>query len=205
MNKKYIIYKHQCIENGKVYIGQTCQEVDKRWRDGQGYVHSPRFYSAIIHYGWKNFTHEILEENLNFEEANQREQYWINFYDSTNPNKGYNLTIGGDSHLYTEESKNKMSNSAIKRFSDIDERKKQSERLKKAYEKNSSKWDIIKKPIRCIETGEIFSSTTEAAKWAGIISLSAFGNYFAGRSKSCGRHPETKERLHWERVDIANG
>lgn len=205
MNKKYIIYKHQCIENGKVYIGQTCQEVDKRWRDGQGYVHSPRFYSAIIHYGWKNFTHEILEENLNFEEANQREQYWINFYDSTNPNKGYNLTIGGDSHLYTEESKNKMSNSAIKRFSDIDERKKQSERLKKAYEKNSSKWDIIKKPIRCVETGEIFSSTTEAAKWAGIISLSAFGNYFAGRSKSCGRHPETKERLHWERVDIANG
>lgn len=200
MNKKYCIYKHQCLDNGKVYIGQTCQDVQRRWRDGQGYLKSPRFYSAILNHGWKNFSHEILEDNLTAEQANDREKFWIKYYDSTNPEKGYNLTVGGDSHLYNDESKEKMSHSAIERFSKEDERKAQSERLKKAYEEDSSRWDMIKKPVKCIETGEIFPSTTEAAKWAGIVSLSAFGNYFAGRSKSCGRHPITKERLHWERV-----
>lgn len=200
MEKKYCIYKHECIENHKVYIGQTCQEVDRRWREGEGYSGSPRFYSAIIHYGWKNFTHEIIENNLTKEEANIREQFWIQYYDSTNSDKGYNLTEGGENHLYSNESKEKMSQSAINRFSKAEERQFQSERLKKAYQEDSSRWNVIKKPIKCIETGEIFESTTEAAKWAGIISLSAFGNYFAGRSKSCGRHPITKERLHWERV-----
>lgn len=197
---KYCIYKHECLENHKVYIGQTCQNINRRWRDGEGYKHSPRFYSAILHYGWKNFTHEILEDNLTAEAANEREQYWIKYYDSTNVDKGYNLTDGGDAHLYSEESKEKMSQSAIHRFQEQEERQMQSERLKKAYQIDSSRWDVIKKPIKCLETGEIFSSTTEAAKWAGINSLSAFGNYFAGRSKSCGRHPETKEKLHWERL-----
>ena len=203
--KKYCIYKHTCINNNKVYIGQTCQTTERRWRDGEGYKKSPRFYSAIMCHGWDSFTHEIIEDNLNAQEANEREQYWIAYYNSTDLNYGYNLTEGGDSHLYTQESRNKMSDKAIKRFSNEDERKKQSERLKAAYKRDSSSWDKIKKPIKCVETGQIFNSTTEAAEWAGIVALSSFGNYFAGRSKSCGRHPITKERLHWERVENQYG
>ena len=91
---KYCIYKHECLENHKVYIGQTCQNINRRWRDGEGYKHSPRFYSAILHYGWKNFTHEILEDNLTAEAANEREQYWIKYYDTYH--NGYNQTMGGE-------------------------------------------------------------------------------------------------------------
>lgn len=201
MNKKiYCIYKHTCKENGQVYIGQTCQNVSKRWNHGEGYIKSPYFYTAIQKYGWDNFLHEILEDGLTSEEANQREQYWIKYYKSNIKGYGYNLTKGGDSHLYNQESKNKMSQKAIDRFSDEEERNKQSERLKEAYKKDSRRWDIIKKPVECLETGEKFQSTTQAAKWAGINALSSFGNYFRGDSKSCGRHPETGERLHWRRL-----
>jgi predicted GIY-YIG superfamily endonuclease len=51
MNKNYCIYKHQCKDNGQIYIGQTCQNVNRRWRDGEGYKGSPYFYAAICVYG----------------------------------------------------------------------------------------------------------------------------------------------------------
>ena len=42
------------------------------------------------------FNFIILEEcssNL----LDEKEKYWIEFYDTTNPEKGYNLTTGGQS------------------------------------------------------------------------------------------------------------
>lgn len=200
MNKEYCIYQHECRINGKIYIGQTCQNVSRRWRNGDGYKQNAYFYSAIKFYGWNNFSHEIIESGLSQKEANEKEQYWIKFYHSNEKNYGYNLTNGGSTQTYSKESKNKMSESAKKRFSDPEEREKQSKRLKEAHKNNNSAWDIKKKPVQCLETGEFFCSTTQAAKWAGIKALSSFGNYFRGASKSCGTHPITGERLHWRRL-----
>jgi group I intron endonuclease len=200
MNKDYCIYKHQCKLNGQIYIGQTCQNISRRWRNGEGYKQNIYFYSAIQKYGWENFTHEILETNLNREEANEKEKYWIKYYKSNQKGYGYNLTDGGENIIYSQLSKDKMSKSAIKRFENTEEREKQSLRLKEAYKQDESRWDIIKKPVECLETGEKFKSTTLAAKWAGIKSLSSFGNYFRGESKSCGKHPLTGKRLHWRRL-----
>lgn len=204
MNKNYCIYKHQCKDNGQIYIGQTCQNVNRRWRDGEGYKGSPYFYAAICTYGQDRFTHEILECGLTAQEANEKEKYYIKYYNSDKKGYGYNLTSGGENKVYNQDSRNKMSESAIKRFDNIEERKKQSERIKAAHKKENNHYDANKKPVRCLETGEIFESTTLAAKQAGINSLSSFGNYFRGTSKSCGRHPETGERLHQERLDNNN-
>ena len=71
--KEYCIYLHRNKINGKVYIGQTCQKPEKRWNYGHGYKNCPRFYSAIVSYGWNNFEHIILENNLNSDEANEKE------------------------------------------------------------------------------------------------------------------------------------
>lgn len=94
MDKTWVIYRHINNINGKSYIGQTCQNPPSlRWRDGKHYA--GYFAQAINKYGWDNFSHEILEEGITTqEEANQRESYWINFYDSFN--NGYNLTLGGE-------------------------------------------------------------------------------------------------------------
>ena len=73
----YTIYMHKNKINGKVYIGQTCQNPIKRWDNGRGYETSSRFYNAILKYGWDNFDHIILYSNLSLEEANIIEEKLI--------------------------------------------------------------------------------------------------------------------------------
>lgn len=92
----YTIYLHKNKINGKVYIGQTSEtDLNRRFRGGSGYKSSPHFYQAIKQYGWENFEHIILENNLNSEEADIRERFWICTFSATNPKYGYNLTEGG--------------------------------------------------------------------------------------------------------------
>lgn len=108
--KNYTVYKHTC-PNGKVYIGITCQKPHRRWNNGNGYK-DQIFYRAIQKYGWNNIKHEILYTNFTLEEANLMEQFLITLYDSTNPEKGYNTTLGGDGslgRLDSEETKRKKS------------------------------------------------------------------------------------------------
>lgn len=105
--KRYIVYIHKNKINGKVYIGQTSDTLERRSRGGQGYRSSPHFYHAIQEYGWEAFDHFILEDNLTSTQADDREKFWIKAFDSTNPNKGYNLTSGGKMTESTKNIKNK--------------------------------------------------------------------------------------------------
>lgn len=109
--KKRCIYLHVNKVNGKVYVGQTIHQDNltrRTYTDGSGYknIHS-KFWRAIQKYGWDNFEHFILEKDIpTLELANEREQYWINFYDSYN--NGYNSTLGGDGtkgRIFTDEEK----------------------------------------------------------------------------------------------------
>ena len=72
--KKWCIYKHTNIINGKSYIGITSLKLSDRWRsDGKGYKHSRCFYNAIQKYGWNNIKHEIIECDLTKEKADKEE------------------------------------------------------------------------------------------------------------------------------------
>ena len=103
----YCIYQHRNKINGKSYIGQTsnysarCQPAN--------YKGCVKFYSAIQKYGWDNFEHFILEDNLTLDQANQKEQEYILKYNSID--EGYNLKTGGLNCEYSEASKQKMSKS----------------------------------------------------------------------------------------------
>lgn len=103
MDKKFCIYCHTNKTNGKKYIGQTCQDVSERWRKGQGYINCPKFYHAIQKYGWDNFEHEILFENLTNEQANDLELKLIAEYNTTNSDFGYNIILGGKNAPRTKE------------------------------------------------------------------------------------------------------
>ena len=93
----WTIYKHTNPINQKCYIGLTNRTPKERWRDGKGYTHKSgqhKFANAIRKYGWDFFTHEILETNIpTLEEANERERYWIKYYDAYA--HGYNMSQGG--------------------------------------------------------------------------------------------------------------
>lgn len=107
--KEFCVYMHTNKINGKVYIGQTCKKPEYRWNEGKGYVGCTYFYNAIQKYGWDNFEHEILYSNLTLEEANEIETKLIAEYNSTDPNKGYNLTTGGKNGKHSETTKKKLS------------------------------------------------------------------------------------------------
>lgn len=98
----YKIYMHKNKINEKVYIGQTKRTLEQRsGSDGRGYKECDRFWNAIQKYGWDNFEHIILEENIpNREMANGREIYYIELYNSTNIDFGYNISSGGTLNEY---------------------------------------------------------------------------------------------------------
>ena len=92
----YTIYAHINKVNGKMYIGQTKQQdLTRRWTGGHGYEGCPRFYRAIKKYGWDSFDHEIWKTGLTKEEADAYEKVYISFFESNNPQKGYNIGTGG--------------------------------------------------------------------------------------------------------------
>ena len=68
-DKKWLVYTHISPSN-KYYIGITSQNVKKRWRNGNGYKDSVKFYNAIKKYGWDDFKHIVLIDKLDRETAN---------------------------------------------------------------------------------------------------------------------------------------
>ena len=96
-----VIYKITNKINHKIYIGQTRVTEPQRWQQHVWYANNcPNRDSlllcyAIRKYGKENFQREIIEECDN-DLLNKREIYWINYYNSTDKNVGYNLTLGGE-------------------------------------------------------------------------------------------------------------
>lgn len=85
----YSLYKHQNVQNGKVYIGISSKNPITRWDEGNGYKSNKEFYSDICLYGWDDgFTHEILLNGLSKSEAKIKECEYILKYDSVRT--GYN-------------------------------------------------------------------------------------------------------------------
>lgn len=115
--KKYLVYIHQNKINGKLYVGITGQNPKNRWGRGSTYKGCIHFYNAIKKYGWDGFDHIIVKSNLPEQCAKTLEKILIKIYDTTNPEKGYNLSEGGDGfagYHHTEESKEKISNAQKK-------------------------------------------------------------------------------------------
>lgn len=105
MNGEYKVYVHINKINGKIYIGQTKQTLEQRSSNGNAYKGSRHFWNAIKKYGWNNFEHVVLIENLSLEMANIIEEYLIKKYDSTNDKIGYNLWFGGNNREVNDETR----------------------------------------------------------------------------------------------------
>lgn len=98
------IYKVTNLINGKIYIGKTLLTVEKRWKEHCEDYKKQRnekrpLYSAMNKYGIENFKVEQIEE-CSDKNINEREVYWIEYYQSFK--QGYNATIGGDGKAYLD-------------------------------------------------------------------------------------------------------
>jgi group I intron endonuclease len=104
------IYKITNLVNGKIYIGQTVQTIERRWLSGHcAASKKPTLLQrAIKKYGKDSFSVEIVEiQPLSLLDV--REIYWIAHYNSSDTGIGYNLTSGGNSNKkISESSRQKM-------------------------------------------------------------------------------------------------
>ena len=97
------IYKITNDINQKVYIGKTERSIEERFKEHCRAYRQERcekrpLYAAMKKYGTEHFHIELVEETDTPEE---REQYWIKFYNSYG-STGYNATMGGDSKKYID-------------------------------------------------------------------------------------------------------
>jgi group I intron endonuclease len=104
MKKTGLIYLATNKVNGKKYVGQTIFKLEKRIK--QHLLMSKRkkigFDRAIAKYGIKNFKWKVVENNCPVKKLNEKEIFYIakfKTYIIKYPDKGYNLTIGGNNNF----------------------------------------------------------------------------------------------------------
>ena len=120
------VYKLTTPSN-KVYIGITCQSLNKRWQNGKGYKRCPAIRKAINKYGWNNIQKEVLYDDLQADEAKALEIKLITEYHSNDKQFGYNLTDGGDGTLgrrFTDEQKKALSEKHKGKIISVEQRQK---------------------------------------------------------------------------------
>lgn len=98
------IYKISNDINNKVYIGKTLTSISERWKKHLSDMDKRKnekrpLYAAMRKYGTSHFYIEEVEQCSN-DIINERECYWIDFYDSYG--NGYNATKGGDGKSYAD-------------------------------------------------------------------------------------------------------
>ena len=167
------IYKVTCLINNKIYIGQTRININERWKQHciSAFLQSHgdynfAFHRAIRKYGKENFKIELIEE-CSLEQLNEREKYWIKYYDSYN--SGYNSTLGGDGqqkYNYDEIVNYYLSHNfslidTCKNFNIYDQVVYMALKSKNIDYKNlnnTTKKTTHNKKILCVETGQIFNT-----------------------------------------------
>ncbi len=185
----FSVYMHVNKINGKRYIGIThYKNPNKRWINGRGYFRNEHFARAIEKYGWDNFDHIVVKQNLDKKAACALERELIAKYGTQDKAKGYNITDGGEFFHHTEESKRLMSErrkgKGLHEFSE--------EHRRKLSENHGGGTD--KKKVLCLETGIVYESINDAARALNITKKMI--------SNCCRKipHYNTAKGYHWEFV-----
>lgn len=86
------VYITTDLTNGLIYIGQ---HVAPKFEPDRYIGSGTAFKKALKEHKRENFTCKLLEEASTQKELNNKEAYWIAYYDAMNPLVGYNLKEGG--------------------------------------------------------------------------------------------------------------
>lgn len=120
------VYKTTNLVSGKVYIGQHHGDFDIHYHGSGNLIRA-----AVKKYGVWNFKTELLEECVDDNQLNEKEIFWIEYFNSRNLEIGYNIHRGGiSSPIYGKVSHKKgkkLSDLTRKRMSLADTGKKKSE------------------------------------------------------------------------------
>lgn len=165
------IYKITNLINNKIYIGKDTTSDSNYF--GSGLL----INRAFEKYGMVNFTKEIIDETDDYIELSKKEIYWIEKYNSTNREIGYNISKGGDggdtlsNHPDLDLIREKISKNSPKRGKTYEETfgyekaKQYKEKLKINIYKNILSTDSkLKNKMKWIEYNDKFKERCEFIK-----------------------------------------
>lgn len=123
------MYWVYCLENkvnGKKYIGKAMAP-KRRWashisNSKKKSIHQKYIHRALAKYGVDNFWFRCIDFEFTEEKALEQERYWIQFFNTTDPNIGYNLTLGGEGksgYKHTPETKALLSKIAAQKIGEL--------------------------------------------------------------------------------------
>lgn len=112
------VYMIKNMVNNKMYIGQTIRTLNKRIYEyksalNKNLLYNPHLLNAFNKHGWDNFEFSIVDSAISMESLNEKEIFYINKYNTTDKNIGYNIEVGGRNSSPTTETLEKMSRSHI--------------------------------------------------------------------------------------------
>lgn len=184
------IYLTTNLINGKKYIGQHASPVFEPDRYiGSGVI----LWKAIKKYGKENFICELLESCDSADELNEKEEYWISYYNAVESDDYYNIAAGGNSskktvvyrqHLkesWTESRRNKQR----EKFKSSNPAKNPEVRKKISDNNASRNYDVRKK----LSDAKLGKSNPHTDEWNKKISEALKGRV----GKPCSK--ETKQKL----------
>ena len=208
------IYKISNSINDKVYIGKTLSSIEKRFQEhkkdsGRDTENIRPLYRAMNKYGCDCFSIELVEE-VPIEHLSEREQFWIEYYNSYH--NGYNATLGGDGkQLYDY-------NAIITRFLDGRLVKELAEEfgcctetickvLKlEGFNPKENMIKSISKSLAAYKNGQLiqeFSSRMEAVKWLqtnGYTKSTDRDNINATIGRAANGQRKTAYGLQWKNL-----
>ena len=173
--------------NGKQYIGQRKYDKQGKWKEylGSGIILS----RAIEKYGLKNFSKEIIEECKTKKILNEREIYWINYYNAVESDNFYNIASGGDG------------GNTIAGYTD-DQRKLLSTKLSNMRKGivNIGKNNGNSRRVICINTMKVFDTINEASIYYNV-DKDAIQQCCSDANKRKTAGEINGERMIWEYYD----
>lgn len=154
MSKYGFIYIHKNKINGHVYIGQSIQSPERRFRKGakglNAYKSCPAMYAALLKYGWENFETEILAWTETQEQLNALEEQYIKEYNSADGKNGYNtVTFSQGRGQQADTTKEKIRQIQLKRYSKMKKEGTPIIPVNKQYHKNINGIDC-KECTKCL-------------------------------------------------------
>lgn len=194
------VYMWTNLVNGKKYVGQTqCfgRRMD-RYRCG---YRDTNIEKAIHKYGVENFNIVVLERDLPLDMLDEREQYWIDYYQSYDEKYGYNVCRYARSnrgYKHTQEWRDKFSATLKDKWAnDEGYRKFWSDKMsgennyfygkKLCGDKNGHATKV-----RCVELDKVYTTVKEASEKTGT-SRQNISHALNGRQETAGGY-------HWEYV-----
>lgn len=138
----HCLYAHINKINGKVYFGITMNRTKERWGRGSGYKKGTKIKNAIEKYGWDNFNHIVVLQNLTHKEALDMETHFIKTFKTNDINFGYNTEVGGKEGYLSAEARRKQGEAGVL------------------------------KPVICLENMKIYDSASDASRDLNLISAS---------------------------------